>query len=42
LGGKINVRHVDKAYFRVENSELNEPLGLDSLSLEFAETGYLR
>jgi hypothetical protein len=42
LGGKINVRHVDKAYFRVENGELNEPLGLDSLSLEFAETGYLR
>lgn len=42
IGGKIRVKKVDKAGFMVENSALNEPFGLNSISLEFVETGYFK
>lgn len=39
LGGKIKVKKVDKARFRLRNNELNEPFGIYSLALEFTEPG---
>ena len=42
LGDKVRIKKVDKAGFLVENSELNEPFGLDAIALEFVETGYYR
>lgn len=42
LGDKIRVKNVDKAGFRVENGQLNEPFGLNTINLEFIETGYYR
>ena len=42
LGDKIRLKKVDKAGFKVENGVLNEPFGLDSIGIEFVETGYYR
>jgi hypothetical protein len=40
---KVRVRKVDKARFKVENGELNEPFGLVDLALEYTETSnYIR
>ena len=36
---KIRVKKVDKAQFRIENSEKNEPFGLFDLALEYVESG---
>lgn len=36
---KLRVKKVDKARFRVENGELNEPFGLFDLALEYIESG---
>ena len=36
---KVRVKKVDKARFRVENGELNEPFGLFDLALEYIESG---
>ena len=36
---KLRVKKVDKARFRVENGELNEPFGLSDLALEYIESG---
>lgn len=42
IGGKIKVKKVDKARFRLENKELNEPFGLYNVALEYTETGYFK
>lgn len=42
IGDKIRIKKVDKAGFLVENGELNEPFALDSIALEFVETGYYK
>ena len=36
---KVRVKKVDKARFRVENGNLNEPSGLFDLALEYIESG---
>ena len=36
---KVRVKKVDKARFRVENGELNEPFGIFDLALEYIESG---
>lgn len=42
IGQKIRIKKVDKSGFRVENGTLNEPFGLEAISVEFVETGYYR
>lgn len=42
IGEKISIKKVDKAGFRIENGELNEPFGLNNISIEYVETGYYR
>lgn len=42
ITGKIHIKDVDKVRFRIENSKLNESLGLYSFSLEFSESGNYR
>lgn len=37
LGRKIKIKKVDKARFRLENNELNEPFGIYNIALEFVE-----
>lgn len=39
LYGKLRIKRVDKARFRFENGELNEPFGLMAWALEFVENG---
>ena len=39
LGGKVKVKKVDKAKFRLENREINEPFGIYSFALEYTESG---
>lgn len=39
LHTKLRVKKVDKARFRVENGELNQPFGLFDLAFEFIESG---
>lgn len=36
---KLRVKKVDKARFRIENGNVNEPLGLVDLALEYIESG---
>ena len=36
---KVRVKKVDKARFKVENGNLNEPFGLFDLALEYVESG---
>lgn len=36
---KLRVKKVDKARFKVENGELNQPFGLSDLALEYIESG---
>lgn len=36
---KIRVKKVDKAKFKIENSNVNEPFGLMNLALEYIESG---
>ena len=36
---KVKVKKVDKAKFKIENKEKNEPLGLLNLALEYVESG---
>ena len=42
IGEKIGIKKVDKAGFRIENGELNEPFGLNNISVEYVETGYYK
>lgn len=42
IGDKIRIKKVDKAGFRVENGELNEPFGLNEITVEYVETGYYK
>ena len=39
---KIKVKKVDKARFRLENNELNEPFGLYDIAFEYVENGYYK
>ena len=39
IGGKIKIKKVDKAKFRLQNKELNEPFGLYAFALEYTEPG---
>lgn len=39
---KIKVKKVDKARFRFENEQLNEPFGLYDIAFEFVENGYYK
>ena len=39
---KTNIKKVDKARFRFENDELNEPFGLMDFAVEFVESGYFK
>ena len=39
VGGKIKVKKVDKARFRFQNGELNEPFGLYAMGFEYTEPG---
>jgi hypothetical protein len=36
---KLRVKKVDKARFRIENGELDEPFGIFDLALEYIESG---
>ena len=42
LGEKISIKKVDKAGFRIENGEVDEPFGLNNISMEYVETGYYK
>ena len=42
LQTKIRLRRLDKARFRVENAEVNEPFGLMRMAIEFVEGGNYR
>ena len=42
LGEKISIKKVDKAGFRIENGEVDEPFGLNNISIEYVETGYYK
>lgn len=39
MSAKIRVRRVDKARFKVENSNLNEPFGIHDFALEYVQNG---
>jgi len=39
VGGKIKIKKVDKARFRLLNEELDEPFGIYAFALEFTEPG---
>jgi len=39
MSSKLRVKKIDKARFKVENSNLNEPFGLHDLALEYVENG---
>lgn len=39
IGSKIKVKKVDKARYRLENNELNEPFGIYNVALEYSESG---
>lgn len=36
---KLRVKKVDKARFRIENNQLNEPFGISDIALEYIESG---
>lgn len=42
LQTKIRLRRLDKARFRIENNEVNEPFGLMRIAIEFVEGGNYR
>lgn len=42
IGEKIRLKKLDKAGFRIENEERNEPFGLNNISIEYVETGYYK
>jgi hypothetical protein len=39
VGGKIKVKKVDKARFRLLNEEKDEPFGIYAFALEYTEPG---
>jgi len=39
MHSKVRVKKVDKARFKIENGELNEPFGLSDLALEYIQSG---
>lgn len=42
LGEKVRIKKVDKAGYKVENGQVNEPFGLENICIEFVETGYYK
>ena len=39
ISSKLRIKKIDKARFRLENNELNEPFGIYDLALEYVESG---
>ena len=39
MSSKLRVRRIDKARFKVENSNLNQPFGIHDLAIEYVENG---
>ena len=39
VSSKLRVKKIDKARFKLENSELNEPFGIQNLAFEYVESG---
>ena len=42
MSAKIRVRKIDKARFKIENSNVNEPFGIHDLAIEYVENGNFR
>ena len=42
IGSKVRIKKVDKVGYKLENDQVNEPFGLENISVEFVETGYYR
>ena len=42
MSSKIRVRKIDKAKFKIENSNLNQPFGIHDLAVEYVESGNYR
>ena len=42
MSAKIRVRKIDKARFKIENSNLNQPFGIHDLAIEYVENGNFR
>lgn len=42
MSAKIRVRKIDKARFKIENSNINEPFGIHDLAIEYVENGNFR
>ena len=42
ISTKVRIKKVDKARFRMENGELNEPFGLNDFAIEYVENGNYR
>ena len=39
MSSKMRVRKIDKARFKIENCNLNEPFGIHDLAIEYVENG---
>ena len=39
VSSKLRVKKIDKARFKLENSEYNEPFGIQNLAFEYVESG---
>ena len=39
MSSKMRVRKIDKARFKIENLNLNEPFGIHDLAIEYVENG---
>lgn len=42
MSSKLRVKKIDKARFKIENSNLNQPFGLHDLAIEYVENGNFR
>ena len=42
MSSKLRVKKIDKARFKIENSNLNQPFGIHDLALEYVENGNFR
>ena len=42
MSSKLRVKKIDKARFKIENSNLNQPFGIHDLAVEYVESGNFR
>lgn len=42
MSSKLRVKKIDKARFKIENSNLNQPFGIHDLAIEYVENGNFR